>query len=108
MPETLNFKIQTLGPISNLFLDKGIKDFIEAGQFISRIKYGRNKNKTELTTVFNDNCGTCGTKHALLKLLLDEQKINNTNVIYKTYQCFVNLTVVNTDGYKYSEQFKER
>jgi hypothetical protein len=31
-----------------------------------------------------------------------------TNVIYKTYQCFVNLTVVNADGYKYSEQFKER
>jgi hypothetical protein len=30
------------------------------------------------------------------------------DVIYKTYQSFINLTVANADGCKYTEQFKER
>jgi integrase len=45
-------------------------------------------------------------RHSFATHMLDNG--SNTNVIYKTYQCFVNLTVVNADGYKYSDQFKER
>jgi hypothetical protein len=34
--------------------------------------------------------------------------VGNINVICKTYQCFVNLTVVDADGYKYSKQLKNQ
>jgi hypothetical protein len=40
---------------------------------IKHMRYGRNANKHDLITVFTDNCGTCSTKHALLKQLADEQ-----------------------------------
>ncbi len=59
--------------VSRLFQERGIATFAEAGKFVANLKYGRNANKEDLTTLFSDNCGTCSTKHALLKLWAEEQ-----------------------------------
>jgi len=67
-----NFKIEKKGPASESFLERNISDFRQAMLFVKNLPYGRNQNKEILTTVFSDNCGTCSTKHALLKLLADE------------------------------------
>ena len=64
--------ITSTAPISSAFLAKGLKTFVEAADFVGKLPYGRNANKSDLTTVFNDNCGTCSTKHALLKKLAEE------------------------------------
>lgn len=67
-----DFTIQLSGEISNEFLKKGIFTFSGATTFTANLDYGRNENKDDLKTVFTDNCGTCSTKHALLKALADE------------------------------------
>ena len=59
--------------VSQLFQERGITTFAEAGKFVAQLNYGRNANKEDVTTLFSDNCGTCSTKHALLKLFAEEQ-----------------------------------
>ena len=73
MKEIYNFGIQFKGEISDFFIARKIIDFVGASNFIKQLPYGRNNNKNDLTSLFFDNCGTCSTKHALLKSLAIEQ-----------------------------------
>jgi hypothetical protein len=96
----LNFDIKPIGEISKEFLKRNISTFENATKFVAKLDYGRNANKNDLKSVFIDNCGTCSTKHALLKQLADENgfeeiklvigifKMNskNTNEISKTLE----------------------
>jgi hypothetical protein len=77
----LNFDIKPSGIISDCFLKHGITSFARATAFVRHLPYGRNKNKNDLTSLFTDNCGTCSTKHALLKLLADENKVPGLKLI---------------------------
>lgn len=67
-----HFDIRAAGPVSNAFLAAGLASFTLAADFVKRLPYGRNKDKKDLLTVLKDGCGTCSTKHALLKQLADE------------------------------------
>ncbi len=67
-----DFEIKSKGKISEEFLKNGISTFRQAAIFIQNLPYGRNSNKNDLATLFTDHCGTCSTKHAILKLLADE------------------------------------
>lgn len=81
MKDSLNFDIKPVGTISRHFLAHNILTFSEATKFVRELPYGRNKNKADLTTLFNDNCGTCSTKHALLKQLADENNFAGLKLI---------------------------
>lgn len=74
-----DFEVKPNGKISKVFLKNGILTFRQATKFIQNLPYGRNPNKNDLTTLFTDNCGTCSTKHAILKQLADEN--NFTDII---------------------------
>ena len=67
-----DFHIQSNGIISKEFVEKNIFSFKKAASFIQQLPYGRNLKKNNLASLFIDNCGTCSTKHALLKTLADE------------------------------------
>ena len=67
-----NFEINSNGEISQLFLKNNCFDFHSASIFIRNLPYRRNLNKDNLPTVFIDEYGTCSTKHALLKILAEE------------------------------------
>lgn len=67
-----NFKILPKGKISEQFLKFNLCDFSSATEFVKNLLYKRNTNKEDELCVFNDNGGTCSTKHALLKRLADE------------------------------------
>ncbi|HMG14138.1 MAG TPA: hypothetical protein VK590_01755 [Saprospiraceae bacterium] len=69
------FEIKPKGSISNLFIENNIFNLDQAIDFIRKLPYGRNANKRDLTTLFGDACGTCSTKHALLKQLADENSV---------------------------------
>jgi hypothetical protein len=69
------------GIISDNFLEHGIIDFKQACNYIQNLPYGRNADKTKLHTIFQDQCGTCSTKHAVLAQLADEQQINEIQLI---------------------------
>jgi hypothetical protein len=76
LQEHIDFVIDADGKISNEFRKKNIFTFRQAAGFIRNLPYGRNANKSDLVTLFMDNCGTCGTKHGVLQLLAGENKFN--------------------------------
>jgi len=76
-----DFEIQSLGEISDTFLKENIFTFRNATHFVANLDYGRNVNKDDLKTIFIDNCGTCSTKHALLKKLADENGFSEIKLI---------------------------
>jgi hypothetical protein len=77
----LNFTIQSNGLISREFILRNIFTFNQAAKFVSHLSYGRNKNKNDLITIFFDNCGTCSTKHALLKQLAIENDFEGLKLL---------------------------
>ncbi len=81
MQHNFNFEIKPAGSISAAFLERNIPDFNSAMQFTRQLPYGRNNNKYNLLTVFDDNCGTCSTKHALLKTLAVENDQPNVKLV---------------------------
>lgn len=80
-----DFQIISSDAISTEFVNRNILTFSQAALFVRQLPYGRNSNKNDLTTVFLDNCGTCSTKHALLKQLAYE---NNCNELRLTVGLF--------------------
>ncbi len=67
-----NFPIHPGNPISDKFLQSGVKDFSSALIYIQDLPYRRNSTTESTTIVLDEQCGTCSTKHALLKRLMDE------------------------------------
>ena len=76
-----NFKIGADSEISIAFLERGINSFLEACDYIGRLKYARNTNKDDLLTVFKDNCGTCSTKHAVLAQLAEDHQFSEIKLM---------------------------
>ena len=68
----LEFEITATGPISEKFLAQNNFTFSQAATYVRQLPYRRNKNKADLASIFTDGCGTCSTKHAILKVLADE------------------------------------
>jgi hypothetical protein len=80
MNNQLNFSIKSTAPVSINFLKQRIYSFQEAAVFIKELPYRRNANKNDLITIFKDHCGTCSTKHAVLKKLADENSFKGLDL----------------------------
>ena len=63
------------GPISQLFLSEGIQTYSQAVQRVHQLPYGRNSDRSAFDRIFEENRGTCSTKHAALAALAQEQKL---------------------------------
>jgi len=61
--------------VTKLFLNEGIHDFHDAIQYVNALPYRRNTDRRDYLLVLKEHCGTCSTKHALLKALALEQNI---------------------------------
>lgn len=81
MHAAYNFPISAAGPVSLEFLRRNISDFQAALQFIGNLPYGRNKSRSNFIALFAENCGTCSTKHALLKQLALENSADSVTLI---------------------------
>ncbi len=62
--------------VTQAFLDVGVRDLRAAARYLNRLPYGRNASRIDPLAVMREGRGTCGTKHALLKRLAIEQKID--------------------------------
>lgn len=60
------------GPASRRFLEKGIKSFRDAAEFVRAMPYGPNPGEVDLFALFRDGCGTCLSKHRLIAELAEE------------------------------------
>lgn len=76
-----DFDIKSTERISKEFVERNILTFNQAVLFVRQLTYGRNEDKNNLASVFADNCGTCSTKHALLKRLADENNFEKVKLI---------------------------
>ena len=81
-----DFKIESLEPLSCWFLEKNISSFQEAARFISALPYGRHKHRNDLYAPLKENCGTCSSKHALLKQLASENSFPHLQLIVGIYK----------------------
>jgi hypothetical protein len=83
-----NFKIKLFGDVSERFLLHKIKSFHEAIEWIHQLPYGRNTNRADYLSIFDEFRGTCSTKHAVLAALADEhhQEVQLKMVICKLDQ----------------------
>ncbi|MFW9989069.1 MAG: hypothetical protein ACFFC3_10465 [Candidatus Odinarchaeota archaeon] len=95
-------EIKPLGEISRKFLALDIKSFKKACEYVHNFEYGYNTNYDDKMVLFNENKGTCTTKHAIIAGLAKELKIslykhvgiykfteeisNGTNDILKKYK----------------------
>ena len=69
------------GIISRSFNNLEIKTFAEACNWVNNLDYRRNTDKNNNLVLFEELCGTCSTKHALLKRLADENEDNSLRLI---------------------------
>jgi hypothetical protein len=90
--EPPDFEIRAGGPISNEFISRGVTTFAKAALLVQQLPYGRNSDKTDFTTIFTDNCGTCSTKHALLKMLAMENNFEELQLVTGIFK----MTAANT------------
>lgn len=81
-----DFKLNDTGPLSQEFRRRNLVTFHQAIDFVWQLPYGRNTDKSDLSTVFSNACGTCGTKHALLKQVALEQGIDNIQLTIGLFQ----------------------
>lgn len=78
--------------ISQAFLELGVTTFDEACLYIQNLPYKRNANKADVFCVLKEQCGTCSTKHAVLKQLADEMGLDEVQLICGIYK----MNAVNT------------
>ncbi len=88
----VDFEIKTGNKISDAFLIRNISSFHQAIDFVKNLKYGRNSNKEDLTSIFADHQATCSTKHAILKQLAVENQLENLQLILGVFK----MNAVNT------------
>ena len=71
---------------SRHFLIRGIKNYYDAIQYVKKLPYGRNSDKTDLTMVLSESKGTCSTKHALLAQLASENDLSSIELMLGIYR----------------------
>ncbi|WP_343555561.1 hypothetical protein [Sphingobacterium sp.] len=69
------------GVVSESFNNLAINSFAEACKWVDNLDYIRNNDKNNKLVLFEELCGTCSTKHAVLKRLADESGSNYLNLI---------------------------
>ncbi|MEN5088590.1 hypothetical protein ABE426_19155 [Sphingobacterium faecium] len=80
------------GLVSKTFLNAGINTFQKACNWVSSLAYSRNQDKENELALFKDLCGTCSTKHALLKRLADENGKHELKLILGLFRMHGNNT----------------
>jgi hypothetical protein len=75
------FSLSATKPLSNQLVKRGISDFAQACSWVAQLPYGRNPDKDNPHALFLDGCGTCSTKHALLKRVAIENDANDIRLM---------------------------
>lgn len=101
-----DFEIEPKGRISKEFLDRNILTFNLAATFVKQLAYGRNADKNNVVSVFKDQCGTCSTKHALLKRLAEENNYHSIKLIVGLFKMNkINTPVISKTLMQYNLEY---
>ncbi|WP_306350649.1 VOC family protein [Flavobacterium sp. '19STA2R22 D10 B1'] len=72
--------------LTNLIIDKGIKNWSELIEFTRNLPYGRNLNRKDFSLVIKENKGTCSSKHSFLKKIADLNNFDSVKLILGMYR----------------------
>jgi hypothetical protein len=75
-----NFKIRPQGELSKELLNKGFTDFLSVAEWVKALPYQRISDKSNLGLTIAEHRGTCSSKHAFLKAVLNEQDISDVTL----------------------------
>ena len=79
-------------PLSSLAVSKGIETWEQLLKFVQLLPYGRNSNRNDFSLVLREERGSCSSKHALLKLIADENRIPDVKLILAIYRMNRSIT----------------
>lgn len=74
---------KTLG---NLLEKHEVKTWGEALDWVRRLPYGRNSDRADFSLVIQEQKGSCSSKHAFLKMLAQENDLNDVKLIVGIYR----------------------
>ncbi len=74
------------GPFSSECVDRGIISFQSLIEWVEQLPYKRNSNRADFSLVFNEECGTCSTKHALVKTIAEENDWSAVQLFLGQYE----------------------
>ncbi len=77
----MNISLKSSGPVSTELSRRGMATFDQACQWVKNLPYKRNQDKSDIFCVFRDGGGTCSTKHALLKILAEENHLKDVKLM---------------------------
>lgn len=84
------------GIISNTFRERGISTFDSACKWVRALPYKRNSTKEDKLIVLKESCGTCSSKHELIKRLAVENGIEECKLVL----CLFKMSAFNTPKIK--------
>lgn len=64
--------ITEAGPVTKKFLELGIESFHTACRYVQELPYGYNSNREDVMILFEENKGSCTTKHGVIATLAGE------------------------------------
>ncbi len=91
---TPDFQLSANLELSSLIRTEGINHFRVLLDHIQSLPYGRNANRSDLSLVFKEKKGTCSSKHAFLKKVIEENEIVGIELLIGIYK----MTIQNTPG----------
>lgn len=80
--------------ITLLAKESGVISWHNLVSFVTKLPYGRNSNRHDLSLVLKEKKGSCSSKHALLKKLADLNSIPDVKLILGMYK----MNAINTPG----------
>ena len=80
------------GVISKAFKALGVEHFDTACEFVNGLPYKRNSTKSDPLIVLKESCGTCSSKHGIIKRLAVENEISDCKLIL----CMFKMSSLNT------------
>lgn len=92
MPPYKTIILNASETLSSLMIAKEITNWQETLAYIKHLPYGRNSNRVDLSLVITEEKGTCSSKHALLKAIANENKIEAIQLILGMYKMNPNNT----------------
>jgi hypothetical protein len=88
-----NFKITASRILSEKCIAYGLLDFKSIYDYVKKLPYGRNSNRSNYTLILKEQRGTCATKHAFLKALAIENDYTDLQLCLGIYKMSGHNTV---------------
>lgn len=88
----MNLPLKSSGTITQFFIKKNLLTIESILKWIQDLPYARNQDPSDFMQVLIDERGTCSTKHALVRALAIENKMENVQLLLCIYRMNINNT----------------